>query len=146
MFDTSSFRIRYKAPVEKPLLIAAGPVLIFAVVATALWSRYAEPVSIGPWISSDLLGLLLPIALLAGLALLIERVFGFDEGYPWHRSVAATGAGVVGGTLLVGAWGKMLDPLAFAETLRLEGITSWLGSGWFPEIVPPLLVVAIEVL
>ena len=42
MFDTSSFRIRYKAPVEKPLLIAAGPVLILAVVATALWSRYAD--------------------------------------------------------------------------------------------------------
>ena len=48
MFDTSSFRIRYKAPVEKPLLIAAGPVLILAVVATALWSRYAAPLSIGP--------------------------------------------------------------------------------------------------
>ncbi len=131
MFDTSSFRIRYKAPVEKPLLIAAGPVLILAVVAAALYSRYAAPLSIGPWISSDLLGLLLPIALLAGLALVIERVFGFDEGYPWQRSVAATGAGILGGTLLVGAWGKMLDPVAFAKTLRLEGITSWLGRAGF---------------
>ena len=146
MFDTSSFRIRYKAPVEKPLLIAAGPLVILAVVAAALWSRYAAPVALGPWISSDLLGLLLPIALLAGLALLIERVFGFDEGYPWRRSVAATGAGILGGTLLVGAWGKMLDPVSFAQTLRLEGITTWLGSGWYPELIPPLLVVGIEVL
>ena len=146
MFDTSSFRIRYKAPVEKPLLIAAGPLLILAVVAAALWSRYAAPLTLGPWISSDLLGLLLPIALLAGSALLIERVFGIDEGYPWRRSVAATGAGVLGGVLLVGAWGKMLDPVAFAHTLRLEGITTWLGTGWYPEIAPPLLVVGIEVL
>ena len=103
-------------------------------------------ISIGPWISADLLGLLLPIALLAALALVVERVFGVDEGYPWRRSIAATGAGIVGGTLLVGAWGKMLDPVAFAQNLRLEGITSWLGSGWYPQTVPALLVIAIEVL
>ena len=145
MFDTSSFRIRYKAPVEKPLLIAAGPIVILVVLATALWSRFVAPISIGPWISSDLLGLLLPIAALAALALVVERAFGADEGYPWRRSIAATGAGVVGGTLLVGAWGKLLDPIAFAQTLRLEGITSWLGSGWYPETVPALLVIAIEV-
>jgi uncharacterized membrane protein YphA (DoxX/SURF4 family) len=146
MFDTSSFRIRYKAPVEKPLLIAAGPLVILAVLAAALWSRYAAPISIGPWISPDLLGLLLPIAALAALAIVIERMFGADEGYPWRRSIAATGAGVVGGTLLVGAWGKLLDPIAFAQNLRLEGITSWLGSGWYPATVPALLVIAIEVL
>ncbi len=146
MFDTSSFRIRYKAPVEKPLLIAAGPLVILAVLLAALWNRFVAPFSIGPWISSDLLRLSLPIALLAALALVVERFFGADEGYPWRRSIAATGAGVVGATLLVGAWGKLLDPIAFAQSLRLEGITSWLGSGWFPEIVPPLLVIAIEVL
>jgi uncharacterized membrane protein YphA (DoxX/SURF4 family) len=146
MFDTSSFRFRYKAPVEKPLLIAAGPLLVLAVLLAALWSRYAAPLSIGPWVSPDLLGVLLPIALLAGLALVVERFFGADEGYPWRRSIAATGAGIVGGTLLVGAWGKVLDPVAFAQTLKLEGITSWLGSGWYPPAVPALLVVAIEVL
>jgi uncharacterized membrane protein YphA (DoxX/SURF4 family) len=40
----------------------------------------------------------------------------------------------------------MLDPLSFAQTLKLEGITGWLGSGWYPPAVPALLVVAIEVL
>jgi methylamine utilization protein MauE len=146
MFDTSSFRIRYKAPVEKPLLIAVGPLLVAAVLAIGLWSRFGYPISIGPWISSDLLALLVPIAALAAVALLIERLFGVDEGYPWRRSVAATGAGVVGGTLLVGAWGKVLDPLAFAGSLRQEGLTGWLDRfAAVPATVPPLVVVAIEV-
>jgi hypothetical protein len=146
MFDTSSFRIRYKAPVEKPFLIAAGPLVVLAVIAAALWSRYASPVEIGPWISSDLLALLLPIAALAALAIVIERLLGADD-YPWRRSVAATGAGVVGGTLVVGAWGKLLDPAAFAANLRSEGLTGWLDSFPFvPLVVPPLVVVAIEVL
>jgi hypothetical protein len=146
MFDTSSYRIRYKAPVEKPLVIAAGPASILVLLLAGLWNRFASPITIGPWISSDLLRLLLPIALLAGVALAVERVYGADEGYPWRRSLAATGAGILGGTLLVGAWAKLLDPISFAQTLRLEGITSWLGSGWFPETAPALLVVAIEVL
>jgi uncharacterized membrane protein YphA (DoxX/SURF4 family) len=147
MFDTSSFRIRYKAPVEKPLLIAVGPLLVATVLAIGLWSRFGYPISLGPWISSDLLALLVPIAALAGVALLIERVFGADEGYPWRRSIAATGAGVVGGTLLVGAWGKILDPVSFAGSLRQEGLTGWLDRfAVVPAIVPPLVVVAIEVL
>jgi len=146
MFDTSSFRIRYKAPVEKPLLIAAGPILIGILLAVALWSRFRYPISLGPWISSEFLALLLPIGALTAIALLLEMVFGVDEGYPWQRSLAATGAGVLGGTLLVGAWGKLLDPLSFAESLRLEGLTGWLsGFTWLPAVVPPLLVVAIEV-
>jgi hypothetical protein len=147
MFDTSSFRIRYKAPVEKPLLIAAGPLLVAAILAVGLWNRFGYPISLGPWISSDLLRLLVPIAVLAAVALLIERWFGIDEGYPWRRSIAATGAGVVGGTLLVGAWGKMLDPVSFAESLRLEGLTGWLDRfAWLPATVPPLVVVALEIL
>jgi hypothetical protein len=147
MFDTSSFRIRYKAPVEKPLLIAAGPLLVATVLAVGLWNRFGYRISLGPWISSDLLTLLVPIAALAAVALLIERWFGIDEGYPWRRSVAATGAGVVGGTLLVGAWGKLLDPVSFADTMRLEGLTGWLDRfAWLPATVPPLLVIALEVL
>ncbi|HVR31055.1 MAG TPA: MauE/DoxX family redox-associated membrane protein [Thermoanaerobaculia bacterium] len=146
MFDTSSFRIRYKAPIEKPLLIAAGPLLVAAALVVALWSRYVHPVTLGPWIGSDLIALLLPIAALTGIALGIESLFGVDEGYPWKRSVAATGAGIVGGTLLVGAWGKLLDPVSFADAIRQEGLTGWLdGFAWLPVTVPPLLVVAIEV-
>jgi hypothetical protein len=147
MFDTSSFRIRYKAPVEKPLLIALGPLVVLAAVAVALWNRVAYPVTLGPWIDSDLLALLLPIGVLTAIALVIERVFGVDEGYPWQRSLAATGAGVVGGTLLVGAWGKVLDPLAFADSLRQEGLTGWLdGFAWVPAVAPPLVAIALEVL
>jgi uncharacterized membrane protein YphA (DoxX/SURF4 family) len=146
MFDSSGFRVRYKAPVEKPLLIALGPVLVGAILVFALWNRFAYPISLGRWISSDLLGLLLPIAAVAAVALLIERLFGIDEGYPWRRSIAATGAGMVGGALLVGAWGKLLDPVSFAETLRLEGLTGWLQRlSFVPATVPALIVVAIEI-
>jgi uncharacterized membrane protein YphA (DoxX/SURF4 family) len=40
----------------------------------------------------------------------------------WRRTLSVLGAVVLGGVLLVGAWGKGLDPGAFAEQIRSEGL------------------------
>ena len=147
MFDTSSFRFRYKAPVEKPLLIAAGPIVILAVLVVALWSRLRGPALDR---ALDLLGPARAAAAdrAAGRARALGRALSSapTRGIRGGAASPPPAPGIVGGTLLVGAWGKLLDPIAFAQNLRLEGITSWLGSGWYPEMVPALLVIAIEVL
>ncbi len=128
MFDSSSFRVRYKAPVEERWLIALGPALIALLLAVTAWSRFVAPLPMSGYLSPAFLNLLFPISLLALLAVLVELGFGADEGYPWRRSLAASGAGVLGGTLLVGAWGKMLDPLAFQGTIESEGLATFLPA------------------
>lgn len=141
MFDTSSFRIRYKARLEKPGLLLIGPILVALLVVVASIDRFVLPLSFGRWIRPDLLALLLPIGLIAALAVLIELVWGGDEGYPWRRSIAATGAGLTGGTLLVGAWGKLLDPVSFQASLSEQGLT-----GLVPATVVALVAIGLELL
>jgi hypothetical protein len=141
MFDTSSFRIRYKARMEKPALVFLGPALLAFVAVLAAFSRFVSPLSLGSWLSADLLGLLLPVSLLALLAVGVELLLGGDEGYPWRRSAAATGAGVVGGTLLVGAWSKLLDPKSFEQSLVQEGLVVLV-----PAVVIALVAIGLEVL
>lgn len=140
MFDTSSFRIRYRARVKKPAVILAGPVIVAVLVVLGAWSYFVAPLALGSWIGADFLGILWPIAAIAAVALGVEVLFGVDEGYPWRRSVAATGAGILGGTLLVGAWGKALDPLSFQGTIRQEGL-----AGWVPAWLVALVALGLEV-
>lgn len=47
----------------------------------------------------------------------------------WRRILGTLGGFVLGAVLLVGAWSKMLDPLAFADQIRTEGLDFWLPAG-----------------
>lgn len=44
------------------------------------------------------------------------------QSSPWKRTVATAAAVFLGLVLLVAAWGKALDPLAFVEQIRYEGL------------------------
>ncbi len=46
----------------------------------------------------------------------------------WQRFLGYGGAAVLGAVLLLAAWGKMLDPAAFVEQIRLEGLDAWLPA------------------
>ena len=121
-------------------LLWSGPGLLFAIVLLGAVNKWIRPLSVGSVIDSGLLGLLFPIALVALLAVLAERLAG-DERLPtWRRSLGATGAGLLGGVLLVGAWGKILDPQAFSVTITNEGLDVLL-----PASVVALLALGLEV-
>ncbi|MEE2775385.1 MAG: MauE/DoxX family redox-associated membrane protein [Acidobacteriota bacterium] len=139
MFDTSSFRIRYKAPVEKQALLYAGPGLVVFFFLLSAISRFLFPFSL-PGMSASFLSLLFPIFLVALVALGVEVVFGADEGYPWRRSGAAAGAGVISGTFLVAAWGKILDPESSQQTIMQEGL-----AGILPASIVALAAIGLEV-
>ncbi|MDX1384481.1 MAG: hypothetical protein R3190_12595 [Thermoanaerobaculia bacterium] len=140
MFDTSSFRIRYKAPVEKPALLFVGPGIVAFLLLLSLVHSFLVPMSLGSVLPAGLLSLLLPISLIAVVALAVELWLGADEGYPWRRSFAASGSGLLGGTLLVAAWAKVLDPVAFQEGLTQEGL-----GGLVPVALVGLVAIALEV-
>ncbi len=86
---------------------------------------------LGTGLGGSLAPVLLPIALAVVLALAIERSLGDERLDSWRHGLAAVGAGLLGGTLLVGAWSKALDPLAFEQTLAAEGLDFVLPlKGW----------------
>ena len=112
-------------PVETPVqrsLIWAGPLFFGVLVLLGALNRWAGPVSVGTLLNADLLGLLFPIVLLALVALAVELTVGNAARPRWRRSVAASGGGLLGGVLLIGAWSKALDPGSFAETITAEGL------------------------
>lgn len=47
----------------------------------------------------------------------------------WRRALSVGGAFALGAVLLVGAWSKSLDPNAFAEQIRAEGLDLLLPAG-----------------
>ena len=112
-------------PAEAPqrrAVVWLGPCLVAAIVLLGAVNRWLRPVEIGSLVDSGLLGLLFLIALLALLALVVESLSGDDRLSFWRRSLGASGAGLLGGVLLVGAWGKILDPASFATTITSEGL------------------------
>ena len=121
-------------------LLWSGPGLLLAIVLLGAVNRWIRPLSVGSVFDSGLLGLLFPIALVAFLAVLAERLAGDVRLPTWRRSLGATGAGLLGGVLLVGAWGKILDPRAFAVTITNEGLDVVL-----PASVVALLALGLEV-
>jgi len=58
----------------------------------------------------------------------------------WTRVLGNTGGAILGAVLLVAAWGKALDPLAFAEEIRTQGLEILLRAP-----VLAVLFVAVEV-
>ena len=63
---------------------------------------------------------------------------GSGERYDWRFWLATAGALVLGGVLLVAAWAKALDPITFAEQIRVEGLEILLPA----EALAILVVVA----
>lgn len=58
----------------------------------------------------------------------------------WPRVVGYLGGLVLGSVLLIAAWAKLLDPLAFAETIRSEGLDFLL-----PAHAVALIAIVLEV-
>lgn len=46
----------------------------------------------------------------------------------WRRVAGVAGGVFLGAVLLVAAWSKLLDPLAFAEQIQTEGLDFWLSA------------------
>lgn len=46
----------------------------------------------------------------------------------WRRGLAIAGAVVLGGIFLLAAWSKLLDPVAFAEVIRDEGLDLFVSA------------------
>jgi uncharacterized membrane protein YphA (DoxX/SURF4 family) len=58
----------------------------------------------------------------------------------WTRTLGHVGGAILGAVLLVAAWGKALDPMAFAEEIRAQGLELFLTAP-----VLAVLFVAVEV-
>ena len=108
------------------VLSALGPLAAGLLLLAALANR-----GLGTHFGGSLSELLLPIALGVLVALAVEMALGDTSTAPWRNRLAAVGAGLLGATLLVGAWAKLLDPVAFEQTLAAEGLDFVLPlRGW----------------
>ena len=139
MTDVSALEARLDHPARRTLAWA-GPALFGLLGVLGAVNRWVAPIGLGSVVDGSLLALLLPIVLLASLALAVEFGIGDSDHPTWKRSVAASGAGLLGGVLLVAAWGKLLDPQAFSESIAAEGLDFVL-----PAMVIAVIAVGIEV-
>lgn len=116
------------------LLSSLGPVAALVLLLIALSNRL-----LGTTFGGSLSGVLLPIAVGVLVALIVESLVGEANSPAWRRRLAALGAGLLGSTLLVGAWSKVLDPAAFEQTLVAEGLD------FLPVFWLALVALALEV-